>query len=55
MRTQEHIGKIFNEFAGCWDDIPDDKTCELMKKDKFCPYPSCPLYPCWENSERGES
>lgn len=40
--------KIWNEFAGCWDDSPTEEQCKEMRKMKQCPYPSCPLYPCWE-------
>jgi len=40
--------KVWNEYAGCWDDPPTNEQCEKNRKTKCCPYPSCFEYPCWE-------
>lgn len=43
--------KIWNDYAGCWDDLPQESDCEYMRQAKQCPYASCPLFPCWNEEE----
>ena len=40
--------KIWNDYAGCWDDLPQESDCEYMRQAEQCPYASCPLFPCWD-------
>ena len=39
----------WNEYAGCWEPPPTEEECEELKRRQWCPFPQCPIYPCWED------